>query len=84
MQNISKYLKLGLIEKNSNFLIKKSLAKIILEVTKINLDTESIKIIETTLKIKTKPILKHKLVLFKKELLEKINKNLKLNLTDIV
>ena len=59
MQNISKYLKLGLIEKNSNFLIKKSLAKIILEVTKINLDTESIKIIETTLKIKTKPILKH-------------------------
>lgn len=88
MKNISFLLKnvleKKLEKKGSVLFIKKTISDIIFEKTNIKISFEDINIIGDVLKIKTKPIIKHKIILNSVDLLDKIKTQTGLGFNKIV
>ncbi|MBP6912461.1 MAG: hypothetical protein KBB86_00840 [Candidatus Pacebacteria bacterium] len=84
MKQINDYLNNILKIKSKPLLIKIKIIEIVLKNTGVVLKKEEISIVGDVLKIKTKPILKHKIGLSKNIVLEEIDSQLNLKLKDVV
>lgn len=88
MKNISFLLKnvleKKLEKKGSVLFIKKTISNIIFEKTNIKISFEDINIVGDVLKIKTKPIVKHKIILNSVDLLDNIKTQTGLGFNKIV
>lgn len=84
MKNINDYLLNILNKKSDRLVFKKNIIKIILNETGFELKMADIEVLGNVLKIKTKPILKHKIILNKNLVLFKIKQDLNLDLVNII
>lgn len=84
MKQINDYLKNIINKKSKPLLLKSNIIKIISNITNINLKKEDVNITGDVLKIKIKPIFKHKIDLHKKTILDDLENNLGLKIKDIV
>ncbi len=84
MKQINDYLKNIINKKSKPLLLKSNIVKIISDITGITLKKEDISVIGDIVKIKTKPILKHKIGLNKNLILEEFENQLSLKIKDIV
>jgi hypothetical protein len=84
MKQINNYLNNILNKKSKPLLLKNNIIKIIFEKTNIELKKEDISVVGDVLKIKTKPILKHKIGLNKNLILEEFSNKLDLKIKDLV